>query len=70
MEASNYVSAVLWVVPMKSRAFPNIKSSSPLKSQILLSMHVTAHTMFSSTHPSYFLTNLRLLSYDFHPMLR
>jgi len=49
MEASNYVTAVLWMVAMKSRDFWDIKSS-PLKSQILLSMHVTAHIRLLSVH--------------------
>ena len=69
MEASNYVSAVLWMVTMKSRAFWDIRSS-PLKSQIVFFLACDcSHQVVVSTHPSHFLTKLRLLSYDFHPVL-
>jgi hypothetical protein len=49
MEALNCVSAVLWMVTMKSRAFWDIKSS-PLKPTVLVSLHVAAHTSLLSAH--------------------
>jgi len=46
METTNYVSAVLWMVTMRSRAIWDIMLS-PLWSQIPFSLHVTVHTRFS-----------------------
>jgi hypothetical protein len=49
MEALNCVSAVPWMVTMKSRALWDIKSS-PLKPPVIVSLHVAAHTMLLSVH--------------------